>query len=148
MSVEVVDLCRENEVDLICLPANATDKMQPLDVGLFRKVKELWRQMLRAVTDKDPAAKMLQKTEFPKMMKELLERLDPVDALVNGFERCGLSPVNPTKVTERIPTAATSQVRIPVFFSKVKLKNDWYRYTGKQKNLTMVFLLTGDCSEC
>ncbi len=35
ISIEVINLCRENNIAFVCLSANLTDKMQPLDVGLF-----------------------------------------------------------------------------------------------------------------
>jgi hypothetical protein len=50
--------------------------MQPLDVGLFAPMKANWRKQLRAYADKDPSSSLLQKTEFPRMLKELLESLN------------------------------------------------------------------------
>ena len=69
ISMEVISLCREHNIEFVCLPPNATHLMQPLDVGLFAPMKAAWRKQLTAYSDKDPAAKMLQKTEFPRMLK-------------------------------------------------------------------------------
>jgi len=66
---EVIQLCRENNIRFVCLPPNATDKMQPLDVGFFKTVKSLWKKMLRKYLTQDPSAKLLQKTIFPSMLK-------------------------------------------------------------------------------
>jgi hypothetical protein len=76
MSIEVINLCKEHDIAFVCLPANSTDKMQPLDVGLFAPMKANWRKQLRAYADKDPSSSLLQKTEFPRMLKELLESLN------------------------------------------------------------------------
>jgi hypothetical protein len=32
---EVIDLCRKEDVEFVCLPANSTDKLQPLNVSIF-----------------------------------------------------------------------------------------------------------------
>ena len=72
MSEAIFQLCREENVQFVCLPANSTDKMQPLDVGLFKQLKENWRGQLTRYRDADPTAKLLVKTEFPAMLKELI----------------------------------------------------------------------------
>jgi hypothetical protein len=104
ISIEVINLCRENNIAFVCLPANSTDKMQPLDVGLFGPMKAHWRKQLRAYADRDPTSNLLQKTEFPRMLKELLESLNCEQLLPKAFERCGLIPINPEKVLELIPS--------------------------------------------
>ncbi len=39
LSVAGLDFCAEHNKLFKCLPPNATDKMQPLDVGFFRSLK-------------------------------------------------------------------------------------------------------------
>jgi hypothetical protein len=104
ISAKVIQCCRENNIEFVCLPPNATDKMQPLDVGIFGPMKSAWRAQLSKYADKDPAAKLLLKTEFPKMLKELLLSLNPKQHLPAAFEKCGLVPLNRNKVLERIPS--------------------------------------------
>jgi hypothetical protein len=74
--IEVINLCRENNINIafVCLPANSTDKMQPLDLGLFSPMTAKWQKQLRAYADRDPTSNLLQKTEFPRMLKDLLEK--------------------------------------------------------------------------
>lgn len=83
-SVEVVDLCKEHGIEFVCLPPNSTDKMQPLDVGIFGPMKSSWRKQLRKYQDQDPEAKLLKKTEFPAMLKELVEALNTKQHLPKG----------------------------------------------------------------
>jgi hypothetical protein len=109
ISLEVINLCRENDIKFICLPPNSTDKMQPLDVGIFGPMKSAWRKQLKAYADLDPAAKLLKKTEFPRMVKELLDSLNPKEHLPKAFEKCGLVPLNRQKVLERLPSTVGSQ---------------------------------------
>ncbi len=82
MSIEVIDLCKEHDIAFVCLPANSTDKTQLLNVGLFVPMNANWRKQLRAYADQDPSStNLLQKTEFPRMLKELLESLNMEELL-------------------------------------------------------------------
>jgi hypothetical protein len=76
LSVEVITLCKENNVEFVCLPANSTHILQPLDVGLFGPMKANWRKQLRSYASQDPTSSLLQKTQFPRMLKELVESLN------------------------------------------------------------------------
>ena len=109
ISPTVIKSCRENNIEFTCLPANATDKMQPLDVGIFGPMKSAWRKKLHEARDKDPSARLLNKHVFPRMLKELIEVLDMKKHLPAAFEKCGLAPFNPTKVLERIPSKENSR---------------------------------------
>ncbi len=63
-------------------------------MGFFDPMKHAWRNQLKAYCDKDPAADLLQKTEFPKMLKELLDTLKPGRLLPKAFEKCGIWQIN------------------------------------------------------
>lgn len=132
----VISLCRENDIQFVCLPPNSTDKMQPLDVGYFSQMKQAWRQMLRRITDADPTAKVLKKTEFPGLLKELLESLKPGQHLPKAFEKCGLYPINRDKVLDRIPTVLNRQ-EIASHMDHLVLKKLEVRRFGDQKKKTV-----------
>ncbi len=72
-TVGIGHVYREENIQFVCLPPNSTDKLQPLDVGFFGPMKSAWRKQLKAYADQDPTAKLLVKTEFPRMLKELVE---------------------------------------------------------------------------
>jgi hypothetical protein len=109
ISLEVIELCKENNIAFVCLPPNSTDKMQPLDVGFFGPMKGKWKSQLQAYADRDPSAKLLLKTQFPAMLKELLDSLKPDKLLPKAFEKCGLIPLNRDKVLDRIPSVLQTQ---------------------------------------
>jgi hypothetical protein len=109
VSLEVITLCRENDIEYVCLPPNSTDKMQPLDFRIFGPMKHHWRQQLRAYSERDPSAKLLLKTKFPRMLQELMESISPKKLLPKAFEKCGLAPINRDKVLDRIPSILKSQ---------------------------------------
>jgi len=47
LSLDVINKCRDANIEFVCLPAHSTDKMQPLDVGLFGPMKGWWKKLLR-----------------------------------------------------------------------------------------------------
>ncbi len=54
ISPTVIDLCREKNIQLVCLPPNSTDKLRPLDVGVFGPLKTAWRKILTDYKTKNP----------------------------------------------------------------------------------------------
>jgi hypothetical protein len=101
LSTKVIDACRENNIEFVCLPPNATENMQQLDVGFFAQMKGAWHNQLWDYKQKDPNAILLRKTEFPKELKEL------VHGLPSAFHKCGLYPLNRLEVLNRIPASWT-----------------------------------------
>jgi hypothetical protein len=71
--MEVISLCASNNIEFVCLPPNSTHILQPLDVGIFGPMKQAWRAQLKSYSAKDPTAKLLNKSEFPGMLKAVLQ---------------------------------------------------------------------------
>ena len=40
INIDVIDLCRENGIILFCLPPHTTHALQPLDVAVFKALKD------------------------------------------------------------------------------------------------------------
>lgn len=108
LSPDVIQTCRENDIQFVCLPANATHLMQPLDVAYFSSLKQNWKAMLNEKANRHPDAPLMDRVTFPRMIKELMSRVDSKRLLPRGFEKCGLVPLNKQKVLDRIPTELSS----------------------------------------
>jgi hypothetical protein len=67
-SPDVINACRENNIAFVCLPANSTDKLQPLDVGIFAPLKNAWRKVLEDYKRKNPKEAGISKSEFPALL--------------------------------------------------------------------------------
>ena len=50
MGLDLVDLCRENNVILFCLPPHTTHALQPLDVSVFKSLKDHFSKLVRSIT--------------------------------------------------------------------------------------------------
>lgn len=104
ISMAVIDLCRANNIRFVCLPPNSTDKLQPLDVGVFGPLKKAWKSILTAYKLKNPKVVGIQKTDFPSLLASLILKADPGKHLPAAFDKCGLFPVNSARGMERIPS--------------------------------------------
>ena len=68
MTLDLVDLARENNVILFCLPPHTTHALQPLDVSVFKALKAHFSRSLRALcfTRKDFT---VTKRDFARVVK-------------------------------------------------------------------------------
>ena len=108
ISDEVMQLCGENNIEFVCLPPNSTDKLQPLDVGVYGPMKKAWRNILQDEKAKNPKLKAVDKNVFPGLVKKLVEKLDASRLLGPALEKCGLYPISVEKACERIPSIEAS----------------------------------------
>jgi hypothetical protein len=87
ISPTVINLCKQNEIVFVCLPPHSTDKLQPLDVGVFAPLKAAWRQVLTTYKLKHPNQVGIPKVDFPHLLKTLMETADPGQHLPAAFNR-------------------------------------------------------------
>jgi hypothetical protein len=104
ISPNVIKLCKDNDISFVCLPPNSTDKLQPLDVGVFAPLKKSWRLVLSTFKKEYPKEVGIPKCVFPSLLKKLLDTCNPGQYLAAAFDRCGLYPINPSRGMERIPS--------------------------------------------
>ena len=50
INIDVIDVCRENDVILFCLPPHTTHALQPLDVSVFKSLKDSFAKAVRALS--------------------------------------------------------------------------------------------------
>jgi len=88
ISLDVIDLCQKNEIILFCLPPHTTHALQPLDVAVFKSLKD------NSATFAKPSF-MVTKREFSKVICEPFEVLFSIINIKAGFLKCGIHPFNP-----------------------------------------------------
>ncbi|XP_068082137.1 uncharacterized protein [Anabrus simplex] len=103
LSLHVIQLCEENEIDFILLAPNTTHICQPLDVAFFHPLKGAWRKCLEEWKMKNRG--VLPKCEFPKMLKKTFEEVGVhlTSNIVAGFAACGIVPLNREAVLKKLP---------------------------------------------
>lgn len=97
--------CERRNISFVCLPANATHLLQPLDVAYFRPMKNKWRAILTEYkVSKAKNASTIPKDTFPKLLRKLMTELPNQEAnLIAGFEKCGIHPLSSEPVLKRLP---------------------------------------------
>lgn len=107
LSPYVIDKCKEENIYFVCLPPNSTHITQPLDVAFFHPMKVAWRKILTdwKNTPEGLHNTTLQKQSFPKLLKQLLDVLQPTikTTMQNGFRKCGIYPCVAAELLERLP---------------------------------------------
>jgi hypothetical protein len=71
--------------------------MHSLDVGFFGPMKSTRRTPLKAYANQDLIVKLFVKTEFPRMLKELMASMSPEKLLPITFGKCDSSTSTGTK---------------------------------------------------
>lgn len=81
-------------IAFVLLPLNSTDKCQPLDVSFFAPLKREWRKLLELFKQKNHSSTLLDKSMFPRMLKQLLNAMNEGERastnLISGFRTCGI----------------------------------------------------------
>lgn len=102
---DVLKLCKENNIDFVCLPPNATHLCQPLDVSFFGPMKGYWKNILHDWKKSNPTTSSVEKSVFPRLLKKLFDELAPVASknARSGFKACGIFPLCKEKLLDKIP---------------------------------------------
>ena len=90
--IDVIDLYRENNITLFCLPPDTTHALQPLDVAVFKSLKDSFAKAVRAIsfTKKNFT---VTKREFARVHGEASSgSCLSIPNVKSGFSKCGIYP--------------------------------------------------------
>lgn len=118
VSREVVKFCRENQVEVVCLPAKTTHVLQPLDISVFDPLKTVFsRNAARLGLVRGDL--VIGKKHFPAMLREAYPQVVTKKNIMAGFKKAGIFPLNreafdSSQLVKLVPTtpdpkAATSE---------------------------------------
>ena len=90
----MIELAKENDVHLLCLPSHTTHVLQPLDVGVFKHhVGLALNTLLRSSEGHVPTSE-----DIPAILSEAWPKsVTPVN-LMSGFRKSGIHPLNPSYI--------------------------------------------------
>ena len=98
-----------NRVALVYLPPHASDKLQPLDIGVFLSLKSHYRQALREYATFTATAPIY-KQRMLQAYDEASQKAFTDKNIKSGWRRSGLLPFNPETV---VPTADKTTLEQP-----------------------------------
>ena len=91
-------LCRQKNIELICLYPNSTHIIQPLDIAFFHPFKDIWRQSVIKYKSENNITR-LKKEHVASVLQKAFESFpNEKKTIVNGFTAAGLVPLNPNAV--------------------------------------------------
>lgn len=101
-----IQMCKDQNISFVFLPANSTHLTQPLDVAFFRPLKCHWRKILetwKKGEGKDECS--VPKDRFSRLLNCLMKAMSKNSSanLKAGFMKCGIYPLNRDKVLDMLP---------------------------------------------
>ena len=110
-TLEAIDFCRNNDISLISFPPHTTHRLQPLDRCFFGPLKTFYN----SACDVWMTAHSGQRIGFydiAGLFKSAYFKAATMDKGINGFQACGLFPLNPDIFgdEEYLPSMVTEEV--------------------------------------
>ena len=103
---DIICTCIDLQIKFTMLVANATDKMQVLDVSVFAPMKRSWRTVLTDYRQETRRRGSIEKCYFPTLLVKLLNQIQSTLAanIIAGFRTCGLIPIDRNQVLKKLPS--------------------------------------------
>ena len=99
VSIELIELARENSVHILCLPSHTTH-LQPLDVGVFKSFKSHYNNECRKYLIAHPVRTIATENIAALVGMAWSQSLTPVNIMA-GFRKAGAYPLNPGVISDR-----------------------------------------------
>ena len=106
ITLDVVDLCRDNDVVLFCLPPHTTHALQPLDVAVFKSLKDHFSKSVRALSFTMNNF-VVTKREFSRVLRVPFEKAFSIPNIKSGFAKSGIYPFFPDAIAKEKMTPST-----------------------------------------
>ena len=105
ISLNVIDTARENNIILYCLPPHTTHILQPLDVSVYKPLKNHFSSItnfiiLASVTLNEKV--LLNKKNIHVVFREAFDKTMIITTIKSGFRVCGISPFNLPIIKDRL----------------------------------------------
>nr|CAH7743140.1 unnamed protein product [Callosobruchus chinensis] len=92
-NLEAINLAREHGVILLQLPGHTTNRLQPLDVAIFKPMEVYYDQAVERWMREYPGLAVTQH-QVAKLLGEAFGKAATVGFAMNGFAKCGIWPVD------------------------------------------------------
>ena len=96
VTLDVVDMARNNDVILFCLLSHTTHALQPLDVAIFKSFKNHFSKALSFAKKNF----VVSKRDFGRVVKDPFEQAFSIPNIKSGFRKSGIFPFNRNVVDE------------------------------------------------
>ena len=101
ITLDVIEMARKNDIHLLCLPAHTSHILQPLDIGVFKSFKTHYSKACRKYLADHPGRVITSEAIASLVGDAWAHSITPVNIL-SGFKKSGISPLNPSEVSDRM----------------------------------------------
>ena len=123
----LIELAREHNIILFCLPPHTTHKLQPLDVGVFGPFARAWLDRCDEYVD-DHGEEMPREDFIEEYMAIRAATFKP-QTILSAFRKCGIRPLDQQVFSDEdfAPSIATSTTatHVPLHFPFLTFLNSW-----------------------
>lgn len=114
-NIDVINLARENNITIVCLPPHCTHSMQPMDVAFIKLLKAYYPPEIETWL-RNNAGRTLTNKYVARLLGIAYEKAVTMSNSVKGFRKTRLVPCNLNIFTEN-----------DLLFSMTKTKDDNHR---------------------
>ena len=100
VSIELVELARENNIYLLGLPSHTSHILQPLDVGCFKSFKANFSKACHTYLLERPG-QVITTNAITSLVHQAWHSSFTAVNILSGFRKCGIHPLNPGEVSDR-----------------------------------------------
>jgi hypothetical protein len=99
-SIKFQDICKDNNIITLCMPAHASHILQPLDVGCFSPLKRAYKKEVGALANSH--INHIDKLAFLAVFTAVYQDAFSSDNIKAGFRATGLVPLDPGVVVSKL----------------------------------------------
>jgi hypothetical protein len=99
-SIRFQDICRDNNIITLCMPAHASHILQPLDVGCFSPLKRAYKKEVGALANS--SINRIDKLSFLAAFTAVYQHVFSSENIKAGFRATGLVPLDPGVVVSKL----------------------------------------------
>ena len=89
--------CKDNGIELLCLPPHTTHTSQPLDKGVFGPAKKEWKKLCTEFYQQHPGT-AVDKFTFGRIFTKMYLKTFTKENCISAFKSTGIWPVNPEAI--------------------------------------------------
>ncbi len=106
ITTDAIKFCIDHNIIPLCLPPHTTHLLQPLDVGLFGPVSQLYQNEIEERTRIRPDD-YVDKCDFLEVYNTIRPKAISPHNIESAWHECGLSPFNPEVVLSKLEPPKT-----------------------------------------
>lgn len=145
ISLALSEFCKKEKIILVALLPNSTHVLQPLDVAVFKPVKQEWRNTVHEFRIKNEQHK-IRRTDFPGLVKKCFDKTLKTETIKSGFRSCGIFPFDPNNVDfKKLLGYKKDTTNAPVNHEEILIENSNFKIQFEKRLTEMVLKEFRDC---